>query len=301
MSATLSAPRTAARATPEIFGARVGLRPPPPLLSVHGVSRRFGPGCENCIDSTGDLAGTSSCPHCGTVVAVHDVSFDVGAGEVVGIVGESGCGKTTLLRTLHLDAPPDSGTMRLSGYGDLFASTVPRSELRRSAVVMVHQNALAAGLSPRLAAESNVAERLLTTGTRNFDEARERVAGLLTELGLAEFRHSDPLGTFSGGMQQRVQLARALVDPPGVLLLDEPTTGLDSSVQADLLETVQRVADTIGSATVVVSHDLDVVRILASRVLVLRYGRVVEYGTPDRVFDDPQHPYTRLLVSSRLR
>lgn len=277
-----------------------GLRPPAPLLSVRGLSRRFGPGCPRCADSTGDASGTSRCPICSTVVAVHNVSFDVGAGEVVGIVGESGSGKTTLLRTLHLDSPPDTGQMDVTGYGDLFTSDVPRSLLRRTAVVMVHQNALAAGLSPRLAAESNVAERLLDTGCRSFADARARVGELLTELGLHHSRHADRLSTFSGGMQQRVQLARALVDPPQVLLLDEPTTGLDPSVQADLLETVQRVTDTLGSATVVVSHDLDVVRILASRVLVLHHGRIVEEGLPEQVLNDPQHPYTQMLVASRL-
>lgn len=286
---------------PDRSDAAISLRPPAPLLSVRGVSRRFGAGCDRCASLTGDPAGTSRCPVCFSVVAVHNVSFDVGAGEVVGIVGESGSGKTTLLKTLHLDDTPESGTMEVEGYGDLFASTVPRGELRRSAVVMVHQNALTAGLSPRLAAESNVAERLLGRGLRRFDDTSERVTSLLTELGLDARRHRDPLATFSGGMQQRVQLARALIDPPPVLLLDEPTTGLDSSVQADLLQTIQQVADKLGSATVIVSHDLDVVRILASRVLVLHYGRVVEDGVPDQVLDDPQHPYTQLLVASRLR
>lgn len=280
---------------------RAGLYPPKPLLSVNGLSRRFGLGCDSCAELTGDAAGTSRCTSCGSVVAVHDVSFDVGAGEVIGIVGESGSGKTTLLRSLHLDVAPEAGTMLVDGYGDLFTSAVPRSELRRSAVVMVHQNALTAGLSPRLAAESNVAERLLGAGSRRFDETSERVANLLGELGLDRRRHRDPLSTFSGGMQQRVQLARALIDPPRVLLLDEPTTGLDSSVQAELLETIQGVADRLGSATVIVSHDLDVVRVLASRVLVLHFGRVVEDGVPDQVLDDPQHPYTQLLVASRLR
>ncbi|MHA6630165.1 ATP-binding cassette domain-containing protein [Pseudonocardia sichuanensis] len=277
------------------------LAPPPPLLSVRGLSRTFGRGCPACPAMTGDLAGTSRCAACGSVVAVHDVSFDVGPGEVLGIVGESGSGKTTILRTLHLDVPADGGAMHVRGLGDLFRSRVPTSVLQRSAVVMVHQNALAAGLSVGLAAESNVAERLISTGHRNFAETREQVTALLAELGLDRSRHSDRLRTFSGGMQQRVQLARALVDPPPVLLLDEPTTGLDPSVQAELLETIQRVTDRIGSATVVVSHDLDAVRVLASRVIVLRRGRVVEDGVTEQVLNDPQHPYTQLLVSSVLR
>jgi putative phosphonate transport system ATP-binding protein len=276
------------------------LAPPEPMLSVRRVSRRFGLGCGACASSTGDAAQTNRCARCGTVVAVRDVSFDVSPGEVLGIVGESGSGKTTLLKTLHLDLVPDAGEVFVRGEGDLLRSPRSPTELRRSTVVMVHQNALAAGLRPQLAAESNVAERLLATGCRNIDLMHERVTGLLADLEVDPSRHADPLATFSGGMAQRVQLARALVDPPPVLLLDEPTTGLDPSVQAGLLDALQEVADAIAAATVIVSHDLGVVRVLASRVVVLHYGEVVEEGGTEQVLEDPRHPYTQLLVSSRL-
>ena len=276
------------------------LLPPDPVLSVRGLSHRFGPGCDRCTELTGEDAGTNRCSACGTVVAVHEASLEVGPQEVLGIVGESGSGKTTLLRCLHLDLTPDRGSMALAGYGDLFTSGGHRGELRRSAVVMVHQNALAAGLYPALAAESNVAERLLGGGSRNFADVHAKATALLAELGLRPERHTDALRTFSGGMQQRVQLARALVEPPQLLLLDEPTTGLDPSVQADLLDVVQRVTQTLGSATIVVSHDLAAVRVLASRVVVLHHGRIVEHGLTEQVLEDPQHPYTQLLVSSRL-
>ncbi len=265
------------------------LRPPKPVLSVRGISHRFGPKCARCFDSTGEATGTNRCCACGSVVALHDVSFDVGPNDVLGIVGESGSGKTTLLRSLYLDLTPDEGSV--------FCGDAP---MRQSAVVMVHQNALAAGLHPRLAAESNVAQRLLSAGARNFEQLRSTSAAMLIELGLRRERHGDALMTFSGGMQQRVQLARALVDPPPVLLLDEPTTGLDPTVQAGLLDAVQQVADSLGSATVVVSHDLAAVRVLASHTVVLHHGRVVEHGVTEQVLHDPQHPYTRLLVSSRL-
>jgi len=265
------------------------LRPPEPVISVRGVTHRFGPGCPRCAELTGEAAGTNRCAVCGTVLAVHDVSFDVGPHEVLGIVGESGSGKTTLLKCLNMDLRPDEGAVTVAGQ-----------PITRSAVVMVHQNPLAAGLYPRLAAESNVAERLLAGGVRTFGEIHRRAAELLAELGLGAERHTDPLMTFSGGMQQRVQLARALVDPPQVLLLDEPTTGLDPSVQADLLDVLQRVTDMLGSASVVVSHDLAAVRVLASRIVVLHHGRIVEEGVTDQVLEDPQHPYTQLLVSSRL-
>lgn len=276
------------------------LIPPDPVVSVRELSHRFGRGCDRCVGLTGEAAGTNRCAACGSVVAVHDASFDVGPHEVLGVVGESGSGKTTLLRCLHLDLVPDSGSMVVSGHGDLLGETDNRGAIRRSTVVMVHQNALAAGLYPRLAAESNVAERLLGSGSRRFDEVHARATELLAELGLQPERHTDALATFSGGMQQRVQLARALVDPPNVLLFDEPTTGLDPSVQAGLLEVVQRVTEALRSATIVVSHDLAAVRILASRILVLHHGRIVEQGISEQVLEDPQHPYTQLLVSSRL-
>lgn len=275
------------------------LHPPPPVISVIGVSHRFGPGCGRCVELTGEESGTNRCRNCGAVVAVHDASFEIGAHEVLGVVGESGSGKTTLLRCLHLDLTPDTGSMVVDGHGDLFRAG-RTSELKRSTVVMVHQNALAAGLHPRLAATSNVAERLLGGGARRFEDTHARAGELLGELGLRPERHNDALMTFSGGMQQRVQLARALVDPPQLLLLDEPTTGLDPSVQADLLGVVARVTESLRSATIVVSHDLAVVRILASRVLVLHHGRIVEQGITEQVLEDPQHPYTQLLVSSRL-
>lgn len=268
---------------------RESLLPPEPVVSVSGLTHRFGGGCERCFDLTGEDTGTNRCAACGAVVAVHHASFDVGPHEVLGVVGESGSGKTTLLRCLHLDLTADSGSITVGGRA-----------IERSTVVMVHQNALAAGLYPRLAAESNVAERLLGGGARHFGEIHARAGELLVELGLRPERHTDALMTFSGGMQQRVQLARALVDPPQVLLLDEPTTGLDPSVQADLLDVVQRVTETLGSATIVVSHDLAAVRVLASRIVVLHHGRIVEQGISEQVLEDPQHPYTQLLVSSRL-
>ncbi|MDY7100809.1 MAG: ATP-binding cassette domain-containing protein [Actinomycetota bacterium] len=276
------------------------LRPPEPVLSVRGVARHFGPGCVRCAETTGSAAGTNRCAACGTVVAVRSASFDVGPGEVVGVLGESGSGKTTLLRTLHLDAPADDGTCEVAGIGDLFEVAGPVAELQRSTVVMVHQNALAAGLHPSLAAESNVAERLLATGARSVDAIHTRATELLAELEVDPARHRDRLRTFSGGMAQRVQLARALVDPPPVLLLDEPTTGLDPSVQASLLDTIERVTARLAGATVVVTHDLGVVRVLASRVVVMHHGEIVEEGVVDQILEDPAHPYTQLLVSSRL-
>lgn len=266
------------------------LLPPTARVTVRDLSVVFGPGCDRC--DTGEDAGTNRCERCGTVWAVRGANLEVGPGETVGIVGESGCGKTTLLRTLAGVVPPT--------HGEALVGAAPPAVAGRDEIVMVHQNPLIAGLALHLAASSNVAERLLRTGERDVGRLRARSADMLAELGIDAVRHPDQLATFSGGMQQRVQLARALVNPPTLLLLDEPTTGLDPSVQADLLAVVQDVSARLHSATVVVSHDLDVVRILADRVLVMHHGEVVEQGVPGQILTAPQHRYTRLLVSSRL-
>nr|WTB30930.1 ATP-binding cassette domain-containing protein [Streptomyces sp. NBC_00830] len=276
------------------------LTPPDPVLTLAGLGMGFGPGCPACLAGTGPDVGTNRCAVCGTVVALHGVSFEVGSGEVLAVVGESGSGKTTLLRCVNLDTVPDTGRITIAGVGDPHREGVSRRRLQAGTVVMVHQNALAAGLWPDLGAASNVAERSLAAGARHFATVRDDARRLLEAMEVDTARHDDQLRTFSGGMRQRVQLARALMAEPTVLLLDEPTTGLDPSVQAALLDVIQRAVDTVRGATVIVSHDLQVVRLLADRVIVLRHGRVVEAGLTDQVLTDPHHPYTQLLVASQL-
>ncbi|MGH2961221.1 MAG: ATP-binding cassette domain-containing protein [Solirubrobacterales bacterium] len=234
--------------------------------------------------------------------AVRDVSFEVGPSEVVGIVGESGSGKTTLLRCLRLDLEAGAGRVTLDGFGDLFGlDAATRRDVLSGAIAMVHQDDVAAGLHPQLSAGANVAERLLAAGEREFAPLRARSGRILARMEVATERHDDPLTTYSGGMRQRTQLARALIRPPRLLLLDEPTTGLDPSVQATVLALIADVLEEVEGGTVLVSHDFDVVGLLADRVLVMRGGVVVEEGLTDTVLEDPRHPYTRLLVASRLR
>lgn len=254
-----------------------------PIVAADGLGMRFGPGCAQC--ASGLDTEENRCRSCGSVHALRGLGFEVFAGETLGIVGESGSGKTTLLRLLNGQLQATTGTLVVPVDGG---------------PVMVHQNSLAAGLHINLAAESNVAERLLRIGERDFGSMRSRSQSMLAELAIPESRHFDALSAFSGGMQQRVQLARALVDPPELLLLDEPTTGLDASVQAELLLVIATLMRRMRAATIVVTHDLDVVRILADRVLVMRNGRVVEHGVPDQLLHDPAHPYTAELVASRL-
>lgn len=276
------------------------LLPPPPVLVVEDLTKRFGRGCPHCFDMTGPETLTSRCGVCGSIVALDDLALEVGPGEALGVAGESGSGKTTLLRCLHRDLVPEAGTAAVTGIGDLFDRDISDRRVQTDVAVLVHQSAAAAGLAPDLSAEANVAERLLATGERNFAVIQERVRRALVGLEVEADRHADSLATFSGGMQQRVQLARALVHPPPLLLLDEPTTGLDPSVQAASLGLLQAVIDQFEGATIIVSHDLRVLRLLCQRITVLRFGRIVESGLADQILEDPRHPYTQLLVSSQL-
>jgi putative phosphonate transport system ATP-binding protein len=277
------------------------LAPPTPVLTVQGLARRYGSGCAECEMRTGPEVGTSACSACGAVTALAGLDIAVTPGEVVGVVGESGSGKSTLLRLLHLDDEPTAGSAALAGAGELTAIRgAARTGLRAQRLAMVHQDPLAAGLRPALAAQTNVAERLLAQGQRRLEPIAQRAGAMLADMEVEAARHSAPLQTFSGGMRQRVGLARALVQPPTLLLLDEPTTGLDPSVQATVLDLLERAVARVTGATIVVSHDLGVVRLLADRVLVLRFGHVVEEGLADQVLAEPRHPYTRRLVASQL-
>ncbi len=235
----------------------------------------------------------------GGTLGCADISFDVQPGEVLGIVGESGSGKSTVLGCCGLDLQPTAGVVRLSGRDTAAVVGAQRRRLRNQDIGIVRQAAheeLRLGIS----AGGNIAERLLATGHRGFQAIRARVDRVYHEVELPAGRMDAAVATFSGGMRQRVQIARALVSEPAVLLLDEPTTGLDVSVQARILDLIRRLQRQTGVAMVIVSHDLAVIRMLADRLLVMRQGRVVEAGVTDRVLSDPRHPYTQLLVSSQL-
>jgi putative phosphonate transport system ATP-binding protein len=240
----------------------------------------------------------------GTVKACDRISLDVFPGEVLGIVGESGSGKTTLLRGIAGTVPIDHGTI---GYRDRADALVrvdalergARRRLLRTEWGLVHQNPRD-GLRLNVSAGANVAERLLDAGLRNYAAIRARVERWMTVVEL-DLRWIDELPTsLSGGMQQRLALARVLVTEPRLVLMDEPTGGLDVSVQARLLDTIRSLVRRLGLSVVLVTHDIGVVRLLADRLLVMRHGRVVESGLTDQVLDDPQHPYTQLLVSAAL-
>ena len=253
-----------------------------PLLSAEGVTKLYG--------------ARAGC---------RDVSFDLWPGEVLAVVGESGSGKTTLLNCLSARLRPTSGAiayrMRDGATRDLFSlGEAERRFLMRTDWGFVHQNP-ADGLRMTVSAGANVGERLMAVGERHYGRIRGTATGWLERVEVAADRIDDDPRSFSGGMRQRLQIARNLVTHPRLVFMDEPTGGLDVSVQARLLDLLRGLVADLGMAVVIVTHDLAVARLLSDRMMVMKDGRVIESGLTDRVLDDPQEPYTQLLVSSILQ
>jgi putative phosphonate transport system ATP-binding protein len=241
----------------------------------------------------------------GSRIGCTDVSFDLWPGEVMGIVGESGSGKSTLLNCLSGHLPPDRGEVIFDTRADGPKDTVTMSEperrmLARTDWAFVHQNPRD-GLRMGVSAGGNVGERLMAVGARHYGNIRGAAVDWLGRVEISEDRMDDRPSAFSGGMQQRLQIARNLVTGPRLVFMDEPTGGLDVSVQARLLDLLRGLVRELHLSAVIVTHDLAVVRLLADRLMVMKDGRVVEQGLTDQVLDDPQHGYTQLLVSSVLQ
>lgn len=270
------------------------------VLEVEGLKKIHGPGCELCVASTGPQFQMNACSHCGSIVACAGVSFGIGPGEVLGIVGESGSGKSTVAGCLAFDVEPSEGEARFAPFGgrNIFAAdAAQKRRLRDSDIGIVYQTPQQ-GLDLDVTAGGNVVERLLAAEWRHVGRMRGRVTELFSRTEVPTARMDERPRYFSGGMRQRVQLAKALANRPALLVLDEPTTGLDVSVQARILDLIRAIQRETGVATLVISHDLGVIRLLTERTLVMRFGRVVEAGLTDQILEDPQHPYTQLLVNS---
>ncbi|MEM6588059.1 MAG: phosphonate C-P lyase system protein PhnK [Pseudomonadota bacterium] len=253
-----------------------------PLLSVRDVTKTYG-----------------------SRIGCADVGFDLYPGEVMGIVGESGSGKSTLLNCLAGHLEPDTGEVlfdtREAGLRDTRQMSEPeRRMLSRIDWAFVHQHARD-GLRMGVSAGGNVGERLMAVGARHYGNIRSAAVDWLGRVEISEDRIDDRPSAFSGGMQQRLQIARNLVTGPRLVFMDEPTGGLDVSVQARLLDLLRGLVREMGLSAIIVTHDLAVVRLLADRLMVMKDGRVVETGLTDQVLDDPQHGYTQLLVSSVLQ
>ncbi|KQT65977.1 MULTISPECIES: phosphonate C-P lyase system protein PhnK [unclassified Aureimonas] len=250
-----------------------------PLLSARGLEKRYGAR----IGCTG-------------------ISFDLWPGEVLAIVGESGSGKTTLLSCLSARLAPSAGSVSyrmrdgemrdLAGLGE-----AERRFLMRTDWGFVHQNP-ADGLRMRVSAGANVGERLMAVGERHYGRLRAAADDWLGRVEIDAGRIDDRPTEFSGGMRQRLQIARNLVTHPRLVFMDEPTGGLDVSVQARVLDLLRGLVADLGLSVIIVTHDLAVARLLSQRMIVMKEGRVVEEGLTDRVLDDPHHPYTQLLVAS---
>ncbi|MEW5817429.1 MAG: ATP-binding cassette domain-containing protein, partial [Spirochaetota bacterium] len=257
--------------------------------------------CEN--DNPIVPNGSNSCPHCGSVWAVRDVSFCVRENEILGIVGESGSGKSTILEIINFDLAPTSGQVFFTGFrnGEISLLTANEQEQRKTREIdmgMVYQEAKR-GIDISITAGGNVVDKLLATEARNVGAMRNQTNTLFERLELTGKIDRLPK-TFSVGMQQRVQIAKALVNKPSILLLDEPTTGLDVCVQARTLDLIRELQRELNIAILLVTHDWNVVRLLAKKVVVLRYGQIVEQGLTDQILGDPHHPYTQLLIASSL-
>ena len=273
-----------------------------PVMEGKNITVRFGDGCSYCRSHPELEKGR--CPVCHTIWGVRDVSFQLYPGEILGIVGESGSGKSTLLKTLYFDQAATSGGAYLSLYQDgqkniLEASSQQKRYLRNHLMGMVYQNPML-GLRMKLSSGSNVAEKLIAAGNRNAGSMIDRSTELLEHVEIPTERMRDQPRVFSGGMQQRVQISKAIANNPPILLLDEVTTGLDLSVQAKVLDLIRSIQEELGIAMMIVSHDLAVIRMMSDRTMVMLGGRVVEEGLTDQILEDPLHEYTQTLVSSLL-
>lgn len=274
-----------------------------PMMRVRGLTKQFGDGCVHCREHQDELEG-NYCPNCGTVYACRDISFDVYDGEILGVVGESGSGKSTMMQCLYFDQEVSSGECTIRSYQDgtvnMFEETSQQQRYIRNHVLgMVYQNPYL-GLRMNFSSIANIAEKLIASGNRRVSFMKERGEELLQEVKIPLYRMKDEPRTFSGGMQQRVQIAKALSNNPPVLLLDEVTTGLDLSVQANVLDLIKQIQRELQVSMIVVSHDLGVIKMLADRTIVMLNGKIIEQGLTDQIMEDPQHPYTQQLVYSLL-
>lgn len=274
-----------------------------PVMKIRHLNKQFGDGCEHCRDDKTSLSG-NYCPVCGTVYACQDLNFDVYDGEILGVVGESGSGKSTMMKCIYFDEEVSSGSCSIhvyeQGEKNIFEATSQQKRyIKNHLMGMVYQNPYL-GLKMNFSSIGNIAETLIAAGNRNVKDMSNKGITLLEKVLISTRRMKDTPSTFSGGMQQRVQIAKALSNQPPVLLLDEVTTGLDLSVQANVLDLIKQIQRETKVSMLIVSHDLGVIKMLADRTIVMLDGKIVEAGLTDQIMEDPQHPYTQQLVYSLL-
>lgn len=265
------------------------MNPSEPLLEVRDLQKHFPVFSKGLVRRRID-----------TVKAVDGVSFDLSSGETLGLVGESGCGKTTCARVILRALEPTGGSIRFrskNGLVDL-ATVGSRTlkELRRD-MQMIFQDPMAS-LNPRMTVGEIIEEPLVIHKIGNREEREQMVAEMLTKVGLpTNIRHRYP-HAFSGGQRQRISIARALILRPRFVVCDEAVSALDVSVQAQVINLLRDLQDELQLTYIFVSHDLSVVRHISNRVAVMYFGKIVETGPTEQLFEDPQHPYTRSLLSA---
>lgn len=274
-----------------------------PILKIRNLTKQYGDGCPYCLQENAKLE-KNFCPICKTVFACKNVSIDLYRGEILGIVGESGSGKSTLMKSLYFDEEITAGAGYLedfhSGSLNIFTQSEQQKRFIRNTLLgMVYQNPML-GLKMSFSSISNIAEKQIAAGNRHVKNMVNRSNELLDKVNIPLKRSKEPPKNFSGGMQQRVQIAKALSSNPPILLLDEVTTGLDLSVQASVLDLIKTIQRELNISMIVVSHDLAVIRMLADRTIVMLNGQIIEQGLTDQILEDPQHAYTQQLVYSLL-
>jgi dipeptide transport system ATP-binding protein len=230
------------------------------------------------------------------VKALEDVSFSLEKGEILSVVGESGCGKTTLAKLLMQIEMPNQGSLHYNGQS---IYDVPQDEIRKK-MQMIFQDPYSS-INARKKAWKIIAEPLFINTKYSLTKCREITLEVMAKVGLRpEYADRYP-HMFSGGQRQRIGIARALVTQPEIIICDEPISALDVSIQAQILNLLMILQREMGLSYVFISHDLSVVRFISDKVLVIYLGKVVEFGAKKKIFDDPMHPYTKVLLASTPR